>query len=173
MAIYAVQRSPSLLLSDILGDGRRPQVCHRAAPSGYYSVNVPGETIRVLPTLVATVSSYAFRDGREGMLLSTNPHGNTQLTPLTIIERELALGYEANATAAPGLTYTNRHNLTGRCFDINVVSSLLALCLSIRSLDLPYQRSLTPSPLALSSISALGGGTSKTLLSNLLFLPWP
>ncbi len=45
-----------------------------------------------------------------------------------MIERELALGYQVNDTAAPGLTHLDRHKITGSCIDANTAHFLYAIC---------------------------------------------
>lgn len=46
----------------------------------------------------------------------------------TVRERELALGYAADATAAPGLSLQARHELTGNAIDANTAEALFAIC---------------------------------------------
>ena len=130
LVLDSYERDPSLALSDILEQGRSPQVCSRLQPTPWYPANVVGEPLMVLPTLVATVDSYSFRNGKSGMVLS---HDDQTLVPLTIEERELALGFTAGCTAAPQMSYEARHRATGSCFDINSLSTLLAAAFAIRA----------------------------------------
>lgn len=123
-----IQRDPSLQLSDILDPipGRGPQLCDRVNQPPWYRANVKGAPLKVLPTLVATHRSYAFRHGGAGLLLHSI-EGNTAYSELTIEERERALGYETGATECPGASFLIRHQVTGRSFDANATSSLWAI----------------------------------------------
>ena len=61
-----------------------------------------------------------------------------QLVPLTIEERERALGYAVGSTNAPEMqhskdSYIRRHQITGRCMDARAMMYLLAVSLAIRS----------------------------------------
>jgi hypothetical protein len=47
-------------------------------------------------------------------------------------ERERALGYAPGTTAAPGVTASQRHIVTGRCMDATALESLLALSIALR-----------------------------------------
>ena len=93
------------LENSILAPGRLPQICRQADVLPMFPVNVVGQPIRVLPTLVATQNSYAFwylLSGPGPGLVWDSAH--QQLEPLTIEERERALGYSAGCTVAPGVT---------------------------------------------------------------------
>ena len=147
MVLDTYERDPSLSLTDILDAGRSPQICRRVHPPPWYSVNEIGQPLRVLPTLMATINSYSFRNGNQGMVVASDG----SLVPLTIEERELAMGFTAGATAAPGATYEARHRVTGSCFDVHAVSTLLATVLAIRSRD------SAPFCLSSSPASELGG----------------
>ncbi len=52
-----------------------------------------------------------------------NPDGSLQQP--TVSERERALGLPTGATAAPGLTDAQRHNLTGRVINMHALTTLL------------------------------------------------
>jgi hypothetical protein len=120
-AIDFIIRPYDLQLPIILEEGRRP---HRASPTNpppYAQVNTAGQPIKVLPTLVATANSYAFRDNGQGTALNFN---NEQCA-LTMIERERALGYADNDTAAKGFTDSQRHKVQGRCMDATAMTVLI------------------------------------------------
>ena len=131
LVLDTYERDPSLALTDILDHGRVPQICRKTHKPPWYPVNIIGQPLLVLPTLMATINSYSFRDGYQGMVAA--PDGT--LVPLTITERELALGFTAGCTDAPDATYATRHRVTGSCFDMFAVSTLLATALAIRSRD--------------------------------------
>ena len=126
----SIERDSRCRLKNILGPGRCPQVCRSTNPSPpYYAANKRGEPLAVLPTLMATVNSYSFRGSGQGLVLDAS--GN--LVPLTIAERELALGYAAGCTAAPGLTDADRHRITGNCMDSNSLHSICAIALMLQT----------------------------------------
>ena len=82
---------------------------------------------------MATQNSRAFLPGAPGMVWAEHPIiGAWGLSPLTMDARELAVGYSANATNVPGVSYDARHKATGSCFDANAVSLLMAVALAIR-----------------------------------------
>ena len=85
---------------------------------------------------------------------SHNPDGPPSLSPLTIEEREQALGYRAGCTAAYTATYETRHRVTGAAFDANSVSTILAVSLAIRDNGHP---SLPYSCTSTAPVSELGG----------------
>jgi transposase InsO family protein len=118
----------------LLGEGRRTQECTRLYGQPHYPANALGRPIKVLPTLVSYVGSHAFRDGREGMVIDAEG----QLVPLTIEEREVALGYKPGDTAAldpvtgDPLTYEQRHAVTGACMDAHTLEALVASGLALQ-----------------------------------------
>jgi hypothetical protein len=141
LALDSVERDPSLQLVDILQQGYAPQICRKVNHAPWYQANATGQPLRVLPTLVARESSYAFRfmtdraTGTQvpGPGIVIDPDG--EFVSLSMSERELALGYEANCTACPGVSLLDRHSVTGGCFDANAVGHLLAFALAIRMRD--------------------------------------
>ncbi len=46
-------------------------------------------------------------------------------------ERERALGYATGATAAHGISPSERHAITGRCMDSHAMESLMAICMAL------------------------------------------
>ena len=103
-----------------LEPGRRTQICVSPRRPPFYSSNTPGQPILVLPTLVSYYRSHAFRNGNAGMIVGADG----RLTDLTIAERERCLGYDEGCTAVPGLSYLQRHEVTGACMDGNVMRAL-------------------------------------------------
>jgi hypothetical protein len=126
MVFDLVERPPRMGVR--LDPGRQTQICVNARTPPFYSVNTPGERILVLPTLVSYYRSHAFRDGNAGMVIAADG----RLTDLTIAERERCLGYEAGCTAAPGVSYMQRHEVTGACMDGNVMRALWFTSLALR-----------------------------------------
>ncbi|GAX84089.1 hypothetical protein CEUSTIGMA_g11513.t1 [Chlamydomonas eustigma] len=150
------ERDPDLNLSDVLYT-TNPQICTKTRSYPWCTANVPGKLLKVLPTLVARVDSYAFRsrpDG-EGQGQVLNEEGN--LVPLTLEERERILGYPTvptGSTDIPAISFHARHHILGSCFDAFAVSHLIACAFALRfSMVLPDDDTY-PS----SHISELGGG---------------
>ena len=120
MAVRPVGR----LVQDILGPGRRCRQVQRTDSLPFYVCNVAGQPMQALPTLMATVGSYAFVGKGQGVIWD----GNMQRwTEPTVEEREVALGYAMGSTAAPGVTQKLRHQVLGRCMDSNVTMALVAV----------------------------------------------
>ncbi|GAX74744.1 hypothetical protein CEUSTIGMA_g2191.t1 [Chlamydomonas eustigma] len=157
------ERDPDLNLSDVLYT-TNPQICTKTRSYPWCTANVPGKLLKVLPTLVARVDSYAFRsrpDG-EGQGQVLNEEGN--LVPLTLEERERILGYPTGSTDIPVISFNARHHILGSCFDAFAVSHLIACAFALRfSMVLPDDSYLS------SHVSELGGGQlSFDLPDNLL-----
>ena len=81
-----------------------------------------------LPTLMASIDSYSYRDQGPGMVLDT-------LTGLTrqpnICERERLLGYHSNCTQAEGVSWADRHRITGSCIDALTMATVLREATSV------------------------------------------
>ena len=138
----AIPRDPSIMLTDIMDPGHRPQRCTIPHRPPYFSVNRPGAALTVLPTLMSTYHSYSFRDGRAGMVLNDQNH----CVDLSIEEREQALGYDRGATDAPNVSAAARQRITGQCFDINAMQCLWAVgtALSSSSFQTEQQEGVRP-----------------------------
>ena len=85
--------------------------------------------MEALPTLMARVDSYAFRNIGPGLVWDRRFR---DLQPLTMEERERLLGYDTGCSAAPGVTPEERHRALGGSFDANAVSNLLAAAVASR-----------------------------------------
>ena len=144
LVLDSITRDPSLSLTSILEPGTQPPLCTRVNPPPWYPANRKGQPIQVLPTLVATPRSYAFRpkdsSGGTGsglVLTATGPRD------LTLRERELALGYQPCISELHNLSFQDAHVLLGQAFDINAVHALLTIGLAIRHARLPTSPSHT------------------------------
>ena len=127
-ALDKAQRDPTISIRDILPQELETQSCIKTHGAPWYVVNRIGESTRVLPTLVATVNSYAFRNGGAGMLVNRKTR---ELVDVPIETRELAMGYQEGATAAPGVTFQERHKVIGSAFDANAMQCLWAIATAI------------------------------------------
>jgi len=120
--LSAVHRTPSPAQT-ILDPGRFAQYSLKDDRPPFYPANKLGQPLQAFPTLVAARSSYSFRNGKSGQVFDTSLNAWTELT---VNERERALGYDTDTTAAPGLSLLDRHVLTGSCIDANTAHYLLA-----------------------------------------------
>jgi len=157
-ALSGVQRSPGRCALSQLDPGRSPQVARVRESPPYHPCNTPGEMVCVLPTLVATVGSYAFRDGQIGLVRDAAAGSLSEPNPA---ERERLLGYDAGCTAALGVTPLQRHQITGRCMDARAMECLLAVCAGLAATQPFYHVAAA----ARAPAAAWDGGKGLTLLS--------
>ena len=122
-----IERDDERLVHHVLDVRRSPQNVASVDHAPHYVCNRVGEPMRALPTLVAYERSNAYRDGKSGQII--DQHG--QLTVPNSHERERITGYPAGCTAAPGVTESQRHGLTGRCMDAYCLETYLAVCMAI------------------------------------------
>lgn len=92
------------------------------------------------PTLVAHPHSYAFRPGEPGSV--TTPEGLSDQP--SAVEREFALGYARDSTAAPGVSEQQRRRVLGECMDSNCLQVLynIAQAWASKGLQGPDQRAV-------------------------------
>jgi hypothetical protein len=74
---------------------------------------------------MAYEGSYSFKPRRSGSIWDESTQ---EYTEPTAQERELALGYAANDTAAEGISELERRQVLGRCMDANTVQALFGIC---------------------------------------------
>jgi site-specific DNA-cytosine methylase len=121
--LSAAVRPAGRLVQDILEPGRSCRPVAHSDQAPFYVCNVVGQPRQALPTLVAKVRSHAFRGEGQGTIWDCRRKAWTEPT---VLERELALGYGAGATAAAGASLVLRHQVLGRCMDANTVMAVLA-----------------------------------------------
>jgi hypothetical protein len=124
LVLNGVQRTPCLQVNDILAHASAQVAGPKPAQPPYYPVSTPGEQLSVLPTLVARKGPYAFSRGGPG-LVKDDVTG--ELREPTAAERERAMGYDADVTAAPGVSERHHCEILGRAMDANALQALL-LC---------------------------------------------
>jgi hypothetical protein len=132
-AVVCAERPPGLLVQQILEPGRSPMPVTYASRAPWYPCNKVGQPREALPTLVAYEGSYNFRPRRAGSIWDESTQ---QLTEPSALERELALGYVANDTAAKSVSELERRQVLGRCMDANTVQALFGICEAWRDLEL-------------------------------------
>jgi transposase InsO family protein len=140
--LRCVQRPPNRLVVDILDAPRVPQVVRRDDEPPFYLCNRVGQPMQCLPTLVATLGSYAFRNGGPGLVHDGDlAAGQGNWVEPNPDERERAMGYDTGTTAAPGVTYNDRHRITGRAMDAFALQNILALACAMSEADVTPRRS--------------------------------
>lgn len=132
---HAVRRASDLYIDDILDPGRvaAPVVKNDTAPRYVCNKGSPDQPGRrqALPTFVTAVNSRGFRPGTAGSVYvaGSNPPRLASPPEPNPDEHERALGYSTGATAAPGITPIQRHQITGGCMDANALEHMCAVSL--------------------------------------------
>lgn len=122
--IQQAERPAGLLVEHILEAGRTCAPVTKGDCLPWYACNKTDQPRAVLPTLVAYKGSYAFRPGQPGSIWDATTESFTEPTAL---ERELALGYAAGDTAAPGVSGAKRCQVLGPCMDANTTNALFGI----------------------------------------------
>jgi hypothetical protein len=99
--LQAAQRPAGRFVQNLLGPGRQCKPVRKDDAHPFYCCNMAGRPMQALPTLMATIGSYAFRGDGQGTIWDSNLQ---RWTEPTVRERELALGYSERATAALGVS---------------------------------------------------------------------
>ncbi|CAI7923264.1 unnamed protein product [Closterium sp. NIES-54] len=124
--VDGVRRAAKRKVQDILAPGRTPApVCHKSY-SKHEQCNQVGQERRALPTLVAYVGAagYKWEAGKPGPGMVYD-HGRQRWEEPTALERELAMGYGEDATAAPGANEADRRRALGNAMDGHVLRWLI------------------------------------------------
>ena len=127
-AALSWRRAPGLTVDGILDPHRASRLARRNDTHPFYPCNREGQPLAALPTLMARPNSYAFRGEGAGLVYDANLESWVEPTAG---ERERALGYAQDTTAAPGVTESQRRGVLGRCIDANIAQALFALCRAI------------------------------------------
>ena len=127
-ALDSADRDPAIDIRTILPPHLTTQECTFVQKAPWYKVNRIGQPSQVLPTLVATKNSFAFRDGGAGMLVDRTLQA---LVDVPVSVREMALGYQEHATASPDVTMLDRHRIIGSAFDANAMQCLWAIAIAV------------------------------------------
>ncbi len=121
-AVEHAERPAGRLVSDILEPGREEMPVTFSDKHPWYQCNIEGSPREAWPTLMAYRGSYNFRPGKPGAVWD---HQQQRVTEPTAVERERALGYHDNDTAAPGVTEEERRGVLGRCIDANAAQAVV------------------------------------------------
>jgi len=115
---------PAWRVVDIMEPGRLPMEVYKDDSPPWYPVNLRGKPRAARPTFVSYVGSAAFRHPRGGAVFVQATGQYDEPTPL---ERERAMGFQDNCTALPGASLFLRHQVLGRCIDLNAAVSIFAI----------------------------------------------
>jgi hypothetical protein len=87
------------------------------------TVNIPGQPIKAFATFVSLANSHAYRVGQQSMVLDRLGHKQEP----TALERERAMGFMENATAAPAdrIKEADRRRLLGSTMDMHALTFLI------------------------------------------------
>jgi len=127
LALQCVRRPAGRTVQQILPDHREAQPVLRPDPMPQHPCNVPGQPRQALPTLMSRPGSYAFRPGQAGCIMDYSDPQQPLATEPTATERERALGYLPNSTAAPGISEQQRCSALGQSMDANALQVLMAI----------------------------------------------
>jgi hypothetical protein len=132
--VSATTRTPGRLVDPVLDPGR--QVAFYALPSRppRYQCEQPRGPVEALPTLMATIGSYAFRDNGPGMI---RDQFTKWLSEPNVEERERIMGFRTGCTAAPGVTWQQRHAITGRAMDRFTTVALVGMYSTLSNFSVP------------------------------------
>ena len=122
-ALSQLQRPSHLVVNDVLDPDHVAQLARRDDKPPFYVCNVQGQTLRALPTIVAYPNSHAYKPGGVGRVFNTR---RLTYEEPRADERERAMGYNTGATAAPGVTESQRRHVLGNCIDAHAAQALLA-----------------------------------------------
>ena len=126
-AVLQVKRRQGLRVDTIIdkhtGRTVAPVTTDEVARNGRYPANFKGTARSAWPTFVSYKMSRGFLPGTDGTVWDPRL-GNTEPNAT---EREQAMGYYRDDTAAPGLTDDQRREVLGRCIDSNVLQAIMAI----------------------------------------------
>ncbi|CAI7912087.1 unnamed protein product [Closterium sp. NIES-53] len=124
--IEGVKRAAEWKVQDILAPGRTPAPVCRKSYSRHEQCNQVGQERRALPTLVAYVGAAGYKwEARKPGPGMVYDHGRRRWEEPTALERELAMGYREDATAAPGASEADRLRALGNAMDGHVLRWLV------------------------------------------------
>jgi hypothetical protein len=121
--LSSMHRQPGRLVNHILDPNCTAQLVSKSDRAPFYICNLKNRDMCALPTLVAYTNSRAFTVGKPGMIWDGIIKSYREPN---VSERERALGYSTGATAAPGLSDVDRHQITGRCIDAFTLHAIFA-----------------------------------------------
>ena len=134
-------------ISHILPPHLLPQRSSTSLHPPFYPCDQRNLPVQALPTIMATVGSYSFRNAGPGMLWNTKTNAFEEPPPSV---REIALGHPVGITSAPGIPHASRIKLIGNSFDMHAINYLLTAAFLLNSHLLP----IPPAVNALTSLTS-------------------
>ena len=127
-----VEREPDRTISDILHPWIRPIVSPSSDKLPFYPVNVKGQPVKVWPTFVTVEQSRAFRPETKGWLYDESKKMGREPN---VTERELAMGYAADCTAAKQSLVRDRFVVLGKAMDAYAMEALFSCTEALAALQ--------------------------------------
>ena len=127
--LQAVKRPAGILVDQVLEKGWHAPATSEPSRRPFYPCNGPHTPREALPTLTASLNSWAYRGEQGAGMLVRADRAAREPNP---DEREQLLGFEPGASAAEGVSTTERHRAMGNCWDVNAAAALwsVAACLA-------------------------------------------
>ncbi|KAK3273273.1 hypothetical protein CYMTET_18479 [Cymbomonas tetramitiformis] len=135
-----VARPEGRVVSSILCKGWQPRPVIRTDRAPHYVVNVVGEPLRALPTIMATQGSRAFRRARMGTVVRNQDDEDTEeeSREVNLDEKARAMGYSASELRmADGLNDVELASILGLAMDRRAMELLMAVAEASRK-GLPH-----------------------------------
>ncbi|KAK3258664.1 hypothetical protein CYMTET_32294 [Cymbomonas tetramitiformis] len=135
-----VARPEGRIVSSILCKGWHPRPVIRTDRSPHYVVNVVGEPLRALPTIMATQGSRAFRRARMGTVVRNqdDEDAEEESREVNLDEKARAMGYNASELRmAVGLNDVELASILGLAMDRRAMELLMAVAEASRK-GLPH-----------------------------------
>lgn len=126
---HVIQPPSRQRADDALQPGRLSAAVSRDDRSPYFPCNRRGKERVALPTILAYPGTRSTRPGRPGSIADLE---RGERDELTAAERERAMGYAPDTTAAPGVSEAQRCLILGRCIDMHTLSHVFALAAAVQ-----------------------------------------
>ena len=134
LVVNNIDRDVTRVVAEILHPHHRCRMARHDDRRPYEPCNIAGAKLRALPTLMATHQSHAFRKGGQGSLLNIDTGEEEEPDAQ---ERERAMGYDEDCTAAPGVSELERRKVLGNAIDQRALSALLTICYLLPITEVP------------------------------------
>ncbi|KAK3277117.1 hypothetical protein CYMTET_14855 [Cymbomonas tetramitiformis] len=137
-----VVRPEGRIVSSIICKGWHPRPVIRTDRAPHYVVNVVGEPLRALPTIMATQGSRAFRRARMGTVVRNQDgeDAEEESREVNLEEKTRAMGYSASELRmADGLSDVELASILGLAMDRRAMELLMAVAEASRK-GLPHSK---------------------------------
>ncbi|KAK3284920.1 hypothetical protein CYMTET_7447 [Cymbomonas tetramitiformis] len=137
-----VVRPEGRIVSSIICKGWHPRSVIRTDRAPHYVVNVVGEPLRALPTIMATQGSRAFRRARMGTVVRNQDgeDAEEESREVNLEEKTRAMGYSASELRmADGLSDVELASILGLAMDRRAMELLMAVAEASRK-GLPHSK---------------------------------